>query len=202
MSPDVQTPAVPSSTPTAAPSSNGRRNRGPAAAPANRKAVLDAARRLFADRGYHVPLSAIAAEAGVGQGVLYRHFPTRLDLAFTVFEEHLDELDLIAADPAPGTFARLWDRLVELTVEETAFVEMVVDARREHREYDGVERLRTLLAGPLDRARTAGTVDPGTDVETVLVAQRMVFGVAVTAAGTDQAYAAARHAERVVGLHR
>src|SRR5690606_39484170 len=62
-------------------------NRGPAAAAENRAALLAAARRLFAERGYHAPLSAIAREAGVGQGSLYRHFPQRELIAAAILEE-------------------------------------------------------------------------------------------------------------------
>lgn len=157
------------------------RNRGPAAAADNRRAILAAARRVFAQQGYHAPLSAIAREAGVGQGVFYRHFPTRVDLAFAVFEEHFAELEALAAEPDAQTFHRLWSRLVDLTIEEAAFVEMVVDARRAHQGYDGIARLRTLLERPLARAREAGTVHSGLTVDDVLLAQRMVYGLVVTA---------------------
>ena len=80
-------------------------NRGPAAAAGNRRALLRAARDLFAQKGYNVPLSAIARAAGVGQAVLYRHFPRRLDLAFAVFEENFADLgvDFIAT----GTDTRI-----------------------------------------------------------------------------------------------
>ncbi|KRD45015.1 TetR family transcriptional regulator [Cellulomonas sp. Root930] len=162
-------------------------NRGPAAAPENRRAILDAARRVFADRGYHAPLSAIAQSAGVGQGVLYRHFPTRLDLAFAVFEEHLAELEAIAALPDDDAFVRLWSRLVELTVEESAFVEMFLDARRNLPETDIGERLPTFVAATLPRAQAAGLVSPRLSVADVLLAQRMVYGVVATSLGAAQA---------------
>ena len=80
------------------PRPTGRVNRGPAAAAGNRRAILAAARRLFAAHGYNVPLHTIAQEAGTGQGTLYRHFPTRLDLALAVFETHFAELTAIAQD--------------------------------------------------------------------------------------------------------
>jgi AcrR family transcriptional regulator len=159
-------------------------NRGPAAAAGNRRAILAAARRVFAEQGYHAPLSAIAREAGVGQGVFYRHFPTRVDLAFAVFEEHFRELEALAATADAQTFGRLWSRLLELTVEEAAFVEMVVDARRTQRGYDGTERLRALLERPLERARAAGAADPELTIDDVLLAQRMVYGIVVTAVDT------------------
>ena len=40
----------------------------------NRRALLDAARRVVGGRGHRMPLSAVAREAGPGQGVL-RRFP-------------------------------------------------------------------------------------------------------------------------------
>jgi len=162
------------------PATSRRGNRGPAAAAGNRRAILDAARRLFTERGYRVPLSTIAREAGVGQGVLYRHFPTRLDLAFAVFEENFAELEAIAADPGEGAFGRLWSRLLEMTIAESAFVEMVVDARRALPDRGDDRRLLALVEATLPRARAAGLVDPALTADDVLLAQRMVYGVVVT----------------------
>ncbi|GAA1658218.1 TetR/AcrR family transcriptional regulator [Actinoplanes couchii] len=159
---------------------SGRVNRGPAAAAQNRQAILDSARRLFTDRGYHVPLNAIAKDAGVGQGVLYRHFPTRLDLALAVFEENFTQLEAISADPGPDAFGRLWKRIVELTVESAAFVEMAVDARRGLPDYAGGEHLHNLVQRTLPRAQAAGLADTGLDVEDVLTAHRMIYGVVTT----------------------
>ncbi|BCY08190.1 TetR/AcrR family transcriptional regulator [Actinoplanes sp. L3-i22] len=176
------------------PTSSGRVNRGPAAASENRQAILDSARRLFTERGYHVPLSAIAKDAGVGQGVLYRHFPTRLDLAFTVFEENFTQLEAIAAEPGPDAFGHLWERMVELTVESAAFVEMAVDARRAMPEYTGGERLRVLIGDTLPRARAAGLIDPVVTVADVLLAHRMVYGVIATVIDPAEAAPAARRA--------
>lgn len=47
----------------------------------NRERLLDAALRLFHEHGQNVPSLAIATAAGLGAGTLYRHFPTREDLA-------------------------------------------------------------------------------------------------------------------------
>lgn len=167
------------------PPSTSRVNRGPAAAAENRRALLGAARALFADHGYRVPLSAIANAAGVGQGVLYRHFPTRLDLALAVFEANFVELEALAADPGPDAFPRLWARVLDLTVESSAFVEMVVDARRSLPDYDGRDRLRRYVEVTLARSQAAGVVNAALTVDDVLLAWRMAFGVVVTA--TDPA---------------
>ena len=58
---------------------------------------IAAARTVIADAG-EVKLNAIARQAGVGQGTLYRHFPTREDLLAEVYREDVDEL--VAAAPA------------------------------------------------------------------------------------------------------
>lgn len=177
-----------------------RSNRGPAAAPENRRAILAAARRLFAERGYRVPLSAIAREAGVGQGVLYRHFPTRLDLAHTVFEANFAALETIAAAEDAGAFARLWRRIVDQTVSEAAFVEMVVDARRSQSDYDGGRRLRQLVEPLLLRAQQAGQAPPHLTMDDLVLVQRMVYGVVVTAHDDAEARGAAERVLQMVGL--
>lgn len=175
-----------------------RANRGPAAAAENRLAVLASARRLFAVRGYHVPLSAIARDAGVGQAVLYRHFPTRLDLAFAVFEENFVELEAIVVDPGPQTLQRLWRRLVDLTVETSAFVEMAVDARRTMPDYEGAGRLRALVEAALPPARAAEVVSADLTVDDVLVAHRMVYGVVLTTPDPARIPEGVEHAEHLL----
>jgi AcrR family transcriptional regulator len=181
--------------------SPGRVNRGPAAAAENRRALLKAARRLFAAEGYGVALSAIAHAAGVGQGVLYRHFPTRLDLAFAVFEEHFVQLQRIASTPGPDAFGLLWTQMLDFTVEESAFVEMVVDARRHVPEYGGSDRIRRLVDLTLSRAQQAGAADPDLTVDDVLLAWRMAFGVVVTATDATDLRAVVDRALTLGPLH-
>ncbi|MFJ7134483.1 TetR/AcrR family transcriptional regulator [Streptomyces fungicidicus] len=84
---------------TAQPTPDGRRpaNRGPRAAAGNREALVAAAREIFAAHGLDAPLSAIARRAGVGQGVLYRHFPDRDAVATAVLEENVREVEQAAA---------------------------------------------------------------------------------------------------------
>lgn len=178
----------------------GRVNRGPAAAPDNRQALLAAARRVFAARGYQVPYSAIAREAGVGQGVLYRHFPARLDLAFAVFEDNFAELEQIAEDFGPQVFPRLWSRLLDLTLESAAFVEMVLDARSALPEYHGTDRLLALVDATLPAAQHAGLADPLLTSGDVLIAWRMVFGVIATTSDPVDVVPAVERARRLLPL--
>src|SRR5437870_815062 len=63
----------------------------------NLNALLVAARSVFARSGVDAPAREIAAEAGVGVGTLYRHFPDRATLVAAVFTT---EIDATAADAA------------------------------------------------------------------------------------------------------
>lgn len=161
-------------------------NRGPAAAAENREALLRAAKELFAERGYSVPLSAIAKTAGVGQAVLYRHFPQRLDLALAVFEDNFAELETLATRPGADGFDLFFGRLVDRMVESVGFVELVVGARGALADYDGDERLAALVVGPLGRAQAGGRIAATVSVEDVALGLRMIYGVAATARSAEQ----------------
>jgi AcrR family transcriptional regulator len=58
----------------------------------NFDAILAAARALFAEQGTDVLLADVARRAGVGAATLYRHFPTREDLAEAVYVAEVDDL--------------------------------------------------------------------------------------------------------------
>ena len=47
---------------------------------------------MFVRAGVEAPVREIAAEAGVGMGTIYRHFPTRADLVVAVFRHQMDGL--------------------------------------------------------------------------------------------------------------
>lgn len=181
------------------PSSTGTANRGPAAAAANRRAILASAKTLFAEDGYGVPLQAIARHAGVGQGVLYRHFGSRLDLALAVFDENLLELEAIATEQGDDTFDRLWRRLLALMAEAAAFIEMVVESRATLRGDAGAGRLAALLEAPLASARESGRVAGDRDVGDVMLALSMIYGALVGVEPRDRVEAVER-AQRLLVL--
>lgn len=173
-----------------------KHNRGPAAAAGNRAALLSSARRLFAEQGYHVPLSTIAREAGVGQAVLYRHFPTKQDIATATFEENLAGLESAAGEAE--AFAGLWREIVDQLSESVGFVEIAFNSG-DPEQYDGFEsRLRALLDGPLAEARSAGTVD-GLDVDDLLLVLRMIVGAVHVEGGVAERRRAARQALDLIG---
>ena len=52
-----------------------------------RRAIVDAAARLFADRGYiGTSFDAIAEAAGVGRATVFDHFPTKTGLLKTAYD--------------------------------------------------------------------------------------------------------------------
>jgi len=58
-----------------------------------RRAVLEAAKVVFARQGYHnTKISDIVREAGVGQGTLYRSFTNKRHVFSTLFEELVESL--------------------------------------------------------------------------------------------------------------
>lgn len=74
---------------------------------ATRTALVSAARRLFAQRGYDdVPADEIAKAAGVTRGALYHHFADKRELFEAVFEQLEEDLtadiaQIMAEDSRP-----------------------------------------------------------------------------------------------------
>jgi len=71
----------------------------------NRERILEAARQVFGAHGASAQIDDVAAEAGVGVGTVYRHFPTKEALfsalvaeKFVVFGEHAEAAEHVA-DP-------------------------------------------------------------------------------------------------------
>jgi AcrR family transcriptional regulator len=92
----------------------------------NRMKVLSAAERLFACHGVeNVSMDAIAAEAGVGKGTLFRRFGDRAGLALALLHEHTVELqESIIRGPAPlGPGAPPKERLAAMARAQLALLE-------------------------------------------------------------------------------
>lgn len=58
----------------------------------NRSKILEAADRQIVVHGPEVRMEAIAEEAGVAVGTLYRHFPTKDTLVAAVVESHVEQI--------------------------------------------------------------------------------------------------------------
>jgi len=87
-----------------------------------RKAILDAALKLIAERGIaHTPTSAISSVAGVAEGTLFTYFKTKDELFNELYRELRKELDRELVDYPFTADARtrlryIWDRYLNLVM--------------------------------------------------------------------------------------
>jgi TetR/AcrR family fatty acid metabolism transcriptional regulator len=77
------------------------------AVPDRRRAILDAAVKVFARQGFHAcRVSDIADEAGVAYGLLYHYFPSKDDVLSTLFLERwgvmLEMIRAVDREPLPA----------------------------------------------------------------------------------------------------
>jgi AcrR family transcriptional regulator len=169
-----------------------RVNRGPAAGPENRRALITAAREVYAEAGLNAPFSQVARRAGVGQGSLYRHFPDRTALAVAVFEENITDLEAFATDPA-NTLDDFLDLVADQAVVSTAFIELLTGDPDDPRVLHIGTRYREVVEKLLERRPGSASVD----VEDVLIATEML-ATAIARSQPDGRTDAATRARRIV----
>ena len=142
-------------------------------AASNRARIVAAARaQIAADPDAR--LNAIARSAGVGQGTLYRHFPTRADLLVEVYRADVEAL--VAAAPAllaehdPVTALRRWfDRVADYArVKRGVFAALEAASWQELAEHSSgpIGDAVTLL---LDAGSAAGVLRTDIDARDVIV---------------------------------
>jgi len=148
-------------------------NLGPKAGPANRRALIEAAREVFHDEGFGAPLSAVARRAGVGQGSLYRHFPDRMSLGIAVFDENVTELEELAARP-DATLDDLLVRIAEQAIGSTAILDMITSDLADERAAPLGVRVAALAATLRDREVRAGRLGAHVSADDVILAIGML----------------------------
>jgi len=168
-----------------------RANRGPAAGPENRRALIAAAREVYAEAGLGAPFSQVAKRAGVGQGSLYRHFPDRTALAVAVFDENITALEAFAADPR-HTVDDLLDLVADQAVVSTAFIELISAQPEEPRVLHLGTRYRDIVASLVERRQSTGAEASVLDVDDVLLATEMLAHAISRSTPESRADAAAR----------
>ena len=143
----------------------------------NRERVLEAAKTVFSAGGPEASLEAVARQAGVGIGTLYRHFPTREALFEAVYRrevEHLAELaEQLKAEAAPAEALRRWLRSnVEFIATKKGMARAL--ALVTHKPPDLVayssNRLTKAVGALLDRAVAAGEIRADISPEDLLLA--------------------------------
>ncbi|GAA1761137.1 TetR/AcrR family transcriptional regulator [Agromyces humatus] len=166
-------------------------NRGPSAGPENRRALIAAAREVFAADGLNAPFNAVAKKAGVGQGSLYRHFPDRVALAVAVFDENLDQLEAAVAAP-DATLGDLIDHIIEQALVSTAFIDLIWNNQHDERVAHIGARLGALAERLLVREHAAGRIGEHVEAADVLLAISMLADVLARSAADERQAVAER----------
>ncbi len=160
----------------------------------NRERLLDAAVRAFSQEGPDVTLDAIAKDAGVGIGTLYRHFPTREALVEAAYRNELARLcdaapDLFRTLP-PDQALRLWmNRFVDYmsTKRDMADALNAVIASGGNPYSESRGRLLTAITALLEAGAAAGTLRADVEPGDVLTSLSGVSMATVAPAQRDRA---------------
>jgi AcrR family transcriptional regulator len=165
----------------------------------NRAAIVAAARELLADSA-DVAMCQVARRAGVGQGTLYRNFPSRGALAAEILAENVDRIAALAAaeEGDRDAFFVLLRSLVEGMVDLYGLAVLArSDADTDIELKRSRSRIGELLEAPLRDAKAAGTVRPGVSLEDVFMMFAMARGAME---GLPDRAARSAVAHRVVAL--
>ena len=131
----------------------------------NRERVLEAAKAVFSAGGPEASLEAVARQAGVGIGTLYRHFPTREALFEAVYRREVEQLADLAEQlktaAAPAEALRRWLRSnVAFVATKKGMSKALALAAHRPSELSAYsfERLTKAVGALLDRAAAAGEI--------------------------------------------
>jgi len=134
----------------------------------NERRLLDAAAAVFVRSGVEAPVRDIAAEAGVGMGTIYRHFPTRADLVIAVYRHQVEACveavpALLAECATPYAALGRWiDLFVDFLVTKHGLAAaMQADAGAEGLHDYFLDRLVPACTQLVDAADAAGEIRPG-----------------------------------------
>lgn len=150
----------------------------------NRALIVDAARRLFAERGLDVTLHDVAEAAGVGVGTVYRRFPDKDallgGLLAAKYETLVDLAERALAEPSGRQALRSYLLgAMELRASDRALSTAVLRAAPQTQEAAELrERLHRVVEGVVDRARAEGAVRRGFTGEDVPAVTSMIGSIA------------------------
>lgn len=143
----------------------------------NVDALLVAARAVFDRLGVDVPMRTLAAEAGVGVGTLYRHFPQRSDLIRAIIEHEVagcvEAAATLAQTLPPAEALSAWvQRLVDLAATKRGLGPALHSGDAAYQALPAyvLGQLTPALRGLLDAAAASGAIPAGVDAQEMLLA--------------------------------
>jgi AcrR family transcriptional regulator len=139
----------------------------------NRARILEVARAALDESG-DVTFHAIAKLAGIGQGTLYRHFPSREALILAVHRRDVGELvdaaPLLLAEHPPFEALRLWfDRLASYGRIKHGLAGALHAVTRAQLAGEGYGPVIGAIKQLLDAGQTTGELRPDVTPEEVLL---------------------------------
>jgi AcrR family transcriptional regulator len=141
----------------------------------NYERLVEAARKVFADQGGGASMEAIAKQAGVGAGTLYRHFPKRIDVVEAVYRQDVDLLvgsvERGMAELGPWAGLEAWLRAyVDYGRSKRTFLNELHEAFEKNPDLRVAsrERIEAALGIVLTNAQTAGVVRSDVDASDVM----------------------------------
>ncbi|MEV7623737.1 helix-turn-helix domain-containing protein [Actinoplanes sp. NPDC089786] len=157
----------------------------------NHDRVLEVAARAFAREGTGASMKAIAREAGVGIGTVYRRFPTREALVEAVYRQEVERLcaaaDDLARDQPGAEGLRTW---MEMFVDFMAAKRGLGEALRAVLTSEAdIQLTRDRLRAAIATLQEAGGVRAGVDPNDLLMS---LGGITLIAAEEHQRDLASR----------
>jgi AcrR family transcriptional regulator len=139
----------------------------------NRSRILDAARASLAESG-DASMQSIAKRAGIGQGTLYRHFPTREALVLEVHRHDVNELvdaaPALLAEHPPREALRLWlDRLARYGQIKRGLAGALHTATHSQLAGEGYGPVINAITVLLDACKETGAVRDDVEAEELLL---------------------------------
>lgn len=159
----------------------------------NRETLLAAAARAFSGGG-EASIRAIAREAGVGVGTLYRHFPTRESLVDAVYQDQVQRLtggarELLEVLPPAQAMRRWMDLFADWLATKHGMLDTLlamIDAGKVAHAQSRAELLGAITT-ILDAGRAAGELRTDISAEDIAASLVGIFTVAGSSTQHQQA---------------
>ncbi|MGI5129822.1 TetR/AcrR family transcriptional regulator [Pseudonocardia sp. CA-107938] len=148
----------------------------------NRARILEVAREVLAVDG-DASLNSIAKKAGVGQGTLYRHFPTREALVLAVYRAEIQRVvdwtpELVESSATASVALRAWfAHLAELLRIKRGLADAVTAAGHDAMTTESHGPVISAIARILRAGEADGSLRPGLDPDDVLMVMSCVWRV-------------------------
>lgn len=138
----------------------------------NRNRLIQAGRQLVQEKGGDVPIEAFCEAASVNRATFYRNFSDRSALYAALCDYELELMsEVIKSTKDPLTFL---SALSEMMAVFDRFVSSLSNLPEISDAPMNDEKVRAVIAGPLERAKLEGWIRPNIEADDILVISRMI----------------------------